>query len=280
MSEELPAARTYEISSSAPLMSLAETDAMTPLQLNTPFIGTIDIAGDQDSFNLALRAGGVYEIVAESLLIDTVLIVEGGGLDAADDDAGGGPFGRDSALTLAPEQDSIIQLTVRDYAGADTGAYVLTVTQVAGEAPEQADAMAQESAAGAMAMSADLPAPSPPPAVSLRGIGSEDGLQATLLGIGSQSVGNALVVEDADGAFEITVSVVGADGALGHLTVLSAADETVIEGRVPVTCASGGVCLAQAVFVANEGRPGQWTVELSADQPGISEWQIEVARND
>ena len=278
-SEAMPLGATYEISSSAPLMSLAETEAMTPLQINTPLIGMLDIEGDRDSFNLALRAGGVYEILVQSLLFDTVLFVEGSGLDAVDDDTGGGPFGRDSALTLAPEQDSIVQLTVMDYADVGTGAYVLTVRQIGGEPHEEAMAEEEEEATGMM-VAAALPAPSPPPAVSLRGIGTEEGLQATLLGIGSQSVGDALLVEDADGAFEITVSVIGADGALGHLSVLSDADEVVVEGRVLVTCAASGSCLAQAVFVANEGRPGQWTVELSADQPGISEWQIEVARND
>lgn len=281
MSEAMPLAASYQISSSAPLMSLAESDAMTQIQINTPFVGMIDVPGDEDSFNLALRAGAEYQILVQSLLFDTVLLVEGGGLDAVDDDTGGGPFGRDSALTLAPEEDSIVQLTVKDYADVGTGAYVLTITQIGGEAPEDSMAMEEDDeATSMMAMAAELPAPSPPPAVSLRGIGTEEGLQATLLGIGSQSVGNALVVDDADGAFEITVSVIGPDGALGRVSVLDIGDAVVVEGRVLVTCGGSGECLAQAVFVANEASAGQWTVELTADEPGISEWQIEVSRND
>ena len=281
MSEAMALGATYEISSSAPMMSLAEMDEMSPLQINTPLVGTIDIPGDEDSFNVALRGGAEYQILVQSLLFDTVLLVEGSGLDAVDDDTGGGPFGRDSALTLAPETDSIVQVTVKDYADRGTGAYVLTITQVGGEVREDAMAMEEEEeAAGAMAMAAELPAPSPPPAVSLRGIGTEEGLQATLLGIGSQSVGNALVVDDADGSFEITVSVVGRDGALGRVSVLNIGDEVVVEGRVLVTCGGSGSCLAQAIFVANEAGAGVWTVELSADEPGISEWQIEVVRND
>ena len=275
-SETAIAPATYEVNANVPLMVVVE--AMAVINVDEPFVGNIDFAGDVDRFNLALRAGAEYEILVQSLLFDTVLLVEGGGLDAVDDDTGGGPFGRDSALMLAPEQDSIVQLTVKDYANVGTGAYILTVTQVGGEAPEQDMAMDEEAAMTAMA--AELPAPSPPPAVSLRGIGTEDGLQATLLGIGSQSVGNALQVDDADGSFEITVSVVGADGALGRVSVRNVGDEIVVEGRVLVTCGGSGSCLAQAVFVANEGQAGPWTVELNADGPGIAEWQIEVLRND
>ena len=62
--------------------------------------------------------------------------------------------------------------------------------------------------------------------------------------------------------------------------VLDIGDAVVVEGRVLVTCGGSGECLAQAVFVANEASAGQWTVELTADEPGISEWQIEVSRND
>ena len=271
---------TYEVNANLPLMVLQEAEDMAVLTVNEPFVGQIDIPGDADSFSLAVRGGAEYEVTAQSLLIDTVLVVLGGGVDAVDDDTGGGPFGRDSALMLAPEVDSTIQLTVTDYADMETGAYVLTITQVGGEPPEQAMAEEQEEASGAMAMAAELPAPSAPPAVSLRGIGTEEGLQATLLGIGSESVGNALVVDDADGAFEITVSVVGSDGALGRVSVTNEGNEVVIEGRVLVTCGGAGACLAQAVFVANEAGAGQWRVELSADQPGISEWQIEVNHND
>ncbi len=277
-SEMTEDATTYEVNANVALTVVVEAEEMAVLNLDEPFVGNIDFPGDVDSFNLALRAGAEYEILVQSLLFDTVLVVGGGGLDAVDDDTGGGPFGRDSTLTLAPEADSIVQLTVKDYADVGTGAYILTITQTGGEAPEQAAATEEEEPMGVM--TADLPAPSPPPAISLRGIGTEEGLQATLLGIGSQSVGNALVVDDADGAFEITVSVVGSDGALGRVSVLNSSNEVVVEGRVLVTCGGSGDCLAQAVFVANEGQAGQWTVELSADEPGISEWQIEVSRND
>lgn len=266
----------YEVSSSAPLMAMSEADAMMALDLNAPFVGTIDIPGDADSFNLPVRAGAVYEVTVQSLLIDSVLLVEGGGLDAVNDDTGGGPFGRDSALTLAPVEDAIISLTVKDYADDATGPYILTITQVAGDMPDDDSAMGQD---GAMVM-VSLPNPAAPPAVSLRGIGGDAGLQPTLLGLNSQSDGNGLIVEDADGAFEIIVSVIGSDGAHGRLTVTDADGAVVVEGRILVSCVGANECLARAIFVANESVAGEWVVELSSDGPEISEWQIEVERRD
>ena len=275
-SEAMDSEPTYEISSSAPLMSMSEADAMTPLEFNTPFVGTIDVPGDADSFNLALRAGATYEIVAQSLLIDTVLLVEGSGMDAVDDDTGGGPFGTDSALTLTPDEDGIISLTVKDYADEGTGPYILTITQIGGEPPAEDTAMEEST----MAMGASLPTPMAD--LSLRGVITEDGLVPTLLGIGSEIGENgALLVSDSDGIFEIVASVIGLDGSTARLFVFDSDEQIEVSGRVIANCQSADPCLASAVFITPEDSPGPagvWRVLLQPEGAGsgITEWQIEV----
>ena len=275
-SEAMGSVPTYEISSSAPLISMSEADAMTPLEFNAPFVGTIDVPGDADSFNLALRAGATYEIVAQSLLIDTVLLVEGSGMDAVDDGNGGGPFGTDSALTLMPEEDGIISLTVKDYADEGTGPYILTITQIGGEPAAEEPAMEES----AMAMSASLPTPMAD--LSLRGVITEDGLVPTLLGIGSAIGENgSLLVQDNDGIFEIVASIVGLNGSTARLLVFGGDDQIEVSGRVIANCESADPCLASAVFITSEVEPGPsstWRVLLQPEGAGsgITEWQIEV----
>ena len=268
---------TYEVNSNVPLMVVTEAEDMAVLEIGQPFVGRIDIAGDLDSFNLAIRGGAVYEILAQSLLFDTVLLVHGGGVDAVDDDSGGGPFGRDSALTIEPGVDGIISVTVKDYGDEGTGPYILTVTQVGGELPEEASAMEEESA---MAMGVTLPTPLGD--LSLRGEITEDGLVPTLLGIGSEIGDNdSLLVPDNDGMFEIVASIVGTDGSTARLFVFDSEGQTVVSGRVILNCASADPCLASAVFITPEdapGPPGVWSVLLRPEGAGtgITEWQIEV----
>lgn len=278
-SEAMPIEATYRITASSELMSISEIDEMTPLMLNTPFVGTIDIAGDQDSFNVPVRAGGVYEVHVQSLLFDTVLFAEGVGVDSVDDDTGGGPFGRDSALTLAPTEDGVVRITVKDYADEGTGAYVLTVTQTAGEPPAEDGAMEAEAEVGT-----EVSLPSPISELSLRGEITEDGLVPTLIGIGAElGENNSLVIPDEDGIFEVTVSVVGADGSTARLFVLDAEDQIVVSGRVVVNCGAADACLASAVFITPEDAPsppGRWRVLLQPEgaATGITDWQIEVER--
>lgn len=276
-SEAMPAEAGYRITASAELMSIAEVDEMTPLAINTPLVGTIDIPGDQDSFDLAVRADGVYEVHVQSLLFDTVLFVEGGGVDDIDDDSGGGPFGTDSALTLAPQEDGIVRLTVKDYADAGTGAYILTVTQIAGEPPAEEAAMEAEAETGVVAS-----LPSPRADLSLRGEITEDGLVPTLIGIGSElDDTNALIIPDADGIFEVVVSVLGTDGSTARLFVLDAEEQIVVSGRVILSCETAAPCLASAVFITPEddpSPPGKWRILLQPEgaASGITDWQIEV----
>jgi len=282
-SEAMSEPATYAVSSNVPLTSVVEAEAETiaSLTIGEPFIGRIDIAGDADTFELQVLAGGVYEATVQSLLLDSFLVIEGAGIGpTADNDSGGGLFNLDSALTIEPTVDGVIRLTVTELSNASSGSYLLTVAQISG--PSAADAESEEAMAeeGGAMMAAMLPAPAPPPTVSLRGIGNDGGLQATLLGLDSRAVGNGLLVDDADGAFEIIVSVIGGDGSLGRLTVTNAQGAVVVEGRVLVSCPSGDQCLAQAIFVGNETAGGPWIVELSADEPGISEWQIEVERHE
>ena len=281
-SEAISEPAIYAVSSSVPLTSVveAEAESLASLTIDEPFIGRIDIAGDVDTFELQVFAGGVYQATVQSLLLDSFLAIEGAGIAAVDDDSGGGLFNLDSALTIEPTVDGVIRLTVTELSDTRSGSYLLTVSQISG--PSAADAESEEAMVeedGAM-MAATLPAPGPPPTISLRGIGNDSGLQATLIGLGSQAVGNGLLVDDADGAFEIIVSVVGGHGALGRLTVTNSQGAVVVEGRVLVSCPSGDQCLAQAIFVGNESAGGPWIVELSADEPGISEWQIEVERHE
>jgi len=279
-SEAMPTEPTYRITSSAPLMAMTEADEIAALEINTPFVGTIDIPGDADSFNLTLRGGAVYEILAQSLLIDTVLLVQGAGLDAVDDDTGGGPFGRDSALTLAPAEDGIISLTVKDYADEGTGAYILTIRQIGGELPEETEAIEEEAATTRAAL------PTPRGDVSVRGEITDTGLQPTLLGIGSElGDDGALIVQDNDGIFEIVASIVGPDQSTARIFVMTADGQTVVSGRVVANCGDADACLASAVFITPEdapGPPGEWRVLMQpeGEGSGISEWQIEVHRYD
>lgn len=279
-SESMAEPATYEVSSNVELMSIAEAEGLAALSIGEPFVGYIDVVGDVDTFQLPVLAGAVYEVSVQSFLLDSYLMIEGAGIEAADDDSGGGLFNRDSSLTIEPAEDGMITLSVREYSSGASGAYLLTVKQISGPPAAAAEeSMAGEQQEDAMT-AAMLPAPSPPPTISLRGIGTESGLQATLIGLGSESVGDGLLVEDQDGAFEIIVSVLGSDGALGRLTVTDIDGSVVVEGRVLVACPSAGECLAQAIFVGNESSGGPWVVALSADEPGISEWQIEVERHE
>ena len=279
-SQAMPGEATYRITSSAPLMTMSEADALAPLEINTPFVGTIDTPGDSDTFNLAIRGGAVYEILVQSLLFDTVLLVEGSGLDAVDDDGGGGPFGRDSALTLEPDEDGIISVTVKDYADQDTGPYILTITQIGGELPEEESAMADSAMMSAAAL------PTPLGDLSVRGEITGGGLRPTLLGIGSELGDNgSLIVRDSDGIFEIVASIVGPNGSTARIFVMDEAGQTVVSGRVIANCESADPCLASAVFITPEDSPGpsgEWRVLLQPEGAGsgISEWQIEVYRYD
>ncbi len=279
-SQAMPGEATYRITSSAPLMTMSEADALAPLEINTPFVGTIDTPGDSDTFNLAIRGGAVYEILVQSLLFDTVLLVEGSGLDAVDDDGGGGPFGRDSALTLEPDEDGIISVTVKDYADQDTGPYILTITQIGGELPDEDSAMADSAMMSAAAL------PTPLGDLSVRGEVTESGLRPTLLGIGSELGDNgSLIVRDSDGIFEIVASIVGPNGSTARIFVMDEAGQTVVSGRVIANCESADPCLASAVFITPEDSPGpsgEWRVLLQPEGAGsgISEWQIEVHRYD
>lgn len=279
-SESMAEPATYEVSSSVVLTSIAEAEGPSALSIDEPLVGYIDVVGDVDTFQLPVRAGAVYEVSVQSFLLDSYLMIEGAGIEAADDDSGGGLFNLDSSLTVAPAEDGTITLSVSDRTSSASGAYLLTVAQISGPpAAEDEESMAEEPQEDAMS-TAMLPAPSPPPTISLRGIGTEAGLQATLIGLGSESVGDGLLVADQDGAFEIIVSVLGSDGALGRLTVTDIDGSVVVEGRVLVACPGAGDCLAQAIFVGNESSGGPWVVALSADEPGISEWQIEVERHE
>ncbi len=276
-SEAMPADAEYRIMSSAELMSISEVDEMTPLVINTPFVGSIDIAGDQDSYDLAVRADGVYEVRVQSLLFDTVLFAEGVGVDGIDDDTGGGPFGSDSALTLAPQEDGVVRLTVKDYADAGTGAYVLTVMQIAGEPPAEASAMEEEAE-----LTVGVSLPSPMADLSLRGEITEDGLVPTLIGIGSElDEDNALIIPDQDGIFEVIATVIGTDQSTARLFVFDEDGQIVVSGRLVANCGDTDSCLASAVFITPEDSPsppGRWRVLLQPEgaASGITAWQIEV----
>ncbi len=270
---------SYQIVSSLPLLGSAEADALLSLQVNTPLVGGIDVPGDADSFDLAVRADAVYEVTVQSLLIDSLLLVEGGGLDAIDDDAGGGPFGIDSMLTLEPTEDAIVSLTVKDFSDLSTGPYVLTVTQISGDPPVEEEAVAADTSE---ASEAEAVLPAPRGNASMRGEIIDNQLVPTLIGVGSElGEDNSLIVLDADGIFEIVASIVGADQGTARLLVFDANDEIVVSGRVILNCAGAAPCLASAVYIMpriEPGPPGIWRVVLQAEDAdsGITDWQIDV----
>ncbi len=276
--EESP---TYDVSANVPLMVVAEAEDAAVLSLDEPFVGRIDIPGDADSFNLPVRGGAVYEISAESLMIDSVLLAQFDGASTVDDDSGGGPFGVDAALTLEPEEDGIITLTVKDYADEGTGTYLLSVTQIGGAMPAEEDEEPES-----MMMTSAATLPNPMGDVSLRGEVMDDVSQPTLLGIGSELGENgSLLIHDDDGIFEIVASIIGTDQSTARVYVFNADNQVIVSGRVIANCGSGEPCLASAVFISPEDAPappGTWRVLLQPDgaETGITEWQVEVHRYD
>ena len=271
----------YSVSSSVPLMSMMESESAADLQIGTPFVGVIDTPGDVDEFQLLVRAGATYDILVQSLLIDSVLTVDGAGLRAVDDDSGGGPLGRDSALSLEPTEDGVVSVSIRDYSSEATGPYILTITQT-GEAPAAMMAAEEDEAAEETMMMSAVSLPSPRGDASLRGEIVDGALVPTLIGIGSElSDDNSLLVSDQDSSFEVAVSVVGSDQSAARLVVFDAADNAVLSGRVILSCSGADSCLASAAFITpddNAGPAGVWRIllEPEGDGSGISEWQIDV----
>ena len=263
---------SFRVSSDLPLLRLSEHDEQQQPVIDGAIVGSIDFAGDSDTYMLPLRTGDVYEVRVESLTIDVTLMVMGGGVDGVDDDSAGGLRNTDAVLELAPQQDGLALLTVREYGDHAVGSYVLSVTRTQ-TAPE---AVVAESDGGPQ-----LPAPPNPPALSMRGVQGDDGLQPQLLGLASEASGDALVVADNDGHFEIVASLIGTQGASARVVVInSAGGETVLEGRVVAACPDVQPCLAMAIFIANEGEPGIWLVRMEHAAGSIDEWQVAVHPRD
>ena len=276
---------TYSVSSSVPLMSMMEGESAADLQVGTPFVGVIDAPGDVDEFQLPVRAGATYDILVQSLLIDSLVMVDGAGVHETDDDTGGGPLGRDAALSLEPTEDGVVSVSVRDYANESAGPYILTITQT-GQATTAMMEEDEEAAAEEVMMMTAAALPSPRGDASLRGEIVDGGLAPTLLGIGSElGIDNSLLVSDQDGYFEVTVSVIGADQSSARLAVFDAADTVVLSGRVILSCAGAEPCLASAAFITpddNAGAAGVWRILLEPEgaDDGITEWQIDVSSFD
>lgn len=272
---------TYSVSSSVPLMSMMEGESAADLQIGTPFVGVIDAPGDVDEFQLPVRAGATYDVLVQSLLIDSLVMVDGAGVHEMDDDTGGGPLGRDAALSLEPTEDGVVSVSVRDYANESAGPYILTITQT-GQATTAMMEEEEEAAAEEVMMMTAAALPSPRGDASLRGEIVDGGLAPTLLGIGSElGIDNSLLVSDQDGYFEVTVSVIGADQSSARLAVFDAADTVVLSGRVILSCAGAEPCLASAAFITpddNAGAAGVWRILLEPEgaDGGITEWQIDV----
>ena len=273
---------SFSVSSNIPLMTLIDQDDLQQLVVGEPLVAGVDAPGDLDRFDLRVLTGEVYEVRAQSLTLDMVLSAMGAGIDAVDDDSGGGFAHNDALLTLAPAEDGLIQLIVGDFGGWTTGAYVLTVIRtvsVEGSNAVMADAEGGESEM-VMVQAATLPTPMAD--LSLRGVITEDGLVPTLQGIGSAiTESGALLVPDEDGIFEVVASIIGPNYSTARLFVMDSEGQVVISGRVVANCEAAEPCLASAVYIMPEDAPsppGEWSVLLQPEGAGsgITEWQIEV----
>ena len=93
--------QVFELSSNVPLRHLPDSDDEESIQVWETLKGNVDHPLDSDIFWLRLEEGESAAIFAESVSIDTFVVVGLPGLPetiAFDDDGAGGTFGTDSAL--------------------------------------------------------------------------------------------------------------------------------------------------------------------------------------
>ena len=237
-------------------------------------VGLINTRDDLDVFTLSVRPGDVYEVRAESLIIDVYLYAAGGGLDLADDDGLGGLSGTDAMLRIAPTEPGELTLTVGSITGA--GGYLISVDQI------EAAAEAVQPAQPAAAISEDFPAFPDPPVIAMRGAGDDGSLATTAVSRGFDAGDGMLLVADEDGSFDITATIFAVNGATARILVSDAASGTLVfQSTLTATCGGEATCVANLNANPLEAAGGDWIVAIEHGATGqITQWQVEVRTND
>ena len=245
--------------------------------------GVINPASDRDTIMLDVRRGDVYEVRVESLTVDVYLFASGAGVDATDDDGVGGLSGTDAGLRIEPTESGEVELVVGAIEGSGIGGYVISIEQIA-MAPEAAAAEAgdDQEADEAMMMGPSFPAFPDPPAIAMRGSGGARGLNTDAVSRGHDAGNNMLAVADADGSFEVTVTILGETGAIARVLVSDAASGSIVfESSVSTTCSGAESCIASSSANPREAGEGEWIVTVEHGGAGsIEQWQVEVSTND
>lgn len=117
-----------------PLARFDDPDDNQRIQVGQSLHGNIDFPRDIDFFSLRLERNETVEIVARSVLADTLLSIWDPIAEewASDDDGGGGLFGEDARIIFQAPQTGEYDLFVVDAAWSAPGGYVISVKQ-AGE---------------------------------------------------------------------------------------------------------------------------------------------------
>lgn len=237
-------------------------------------LGMINTRDDLDVFTLSVRPGDVYEVRAESLMIDVYLYAAGGGLDLADDDGLGGLSGTDAMLRIAPTEPGELTLTVGSITGA--GGYLISIDQI-DVAPEPV-----QPAQAAAAITEDFPAFPDPPVIAMRGAGDDGSLATTAVSRGFDAGDGLLLVADEDGSFDITATIFAVNGATARILVSDAASGTLVfQSTLTATCGGEATCVANLNANPLEAAAGDWIVAIEHGATGqITQWQVEVRTND
>ncbi len=245
--------------------------------------GVINPAADRDTIMLDVQRGDVYEVRVESLTVDVYLFASGAGVDATDDDGVGGLSGTDAGLRIEPTESGQVELVVGAIEGSGVGGYVISIERIA-MAPEAAAAEAGEDqeADEAMMMGPSFPAFPDPPAIAMRGSGGARGLTTDAVSRGHDAGDNMLAVADADGSFEVTVTILGETGATARVLVSDAASGSIVfESSVSTTCSGAESCIASSSSNPREAGEGEWIVVIEHGGGGsIEQWQVEVSTDD
>ena len=126
-------AQVFELSSNVPLRHLPDSDDEESIEVWETLTGNVDHPLDSDKFWLRLEEGESVAIYAESVGIDTFVVVGHPLLPetiAFDDDGAGGTFGTDSVLFYRALQAGSYFILVSDVLSASAGGYLLGVEAV------------------------------------------------------------------------------------------------------------------------------------------------------
>ena len=123
---------SFVLTSSHSLLAFPDPDDSRVLAVGESYLGTLDIPGDVDVFELELKAGQRIRIDVDSIGIDPwiALAYEGDTLEeiVTADDSGGGLFGENSRIVYQAPRDGAYLLLVEDFAEVSVGSYFVNVT--------------------------------------------------------------------------------------------------------------------------------------------------------